>query len=157
MADPDLARPILARLTALLATPVVDAGTTTALAGRDLVGGVVAARGTWWGVVIVRSDRELARRIADGCTPPETIDASMRRIAGELAHVVVQELDPTAKLSAPVVLAADNATWVPEIAWLQARVEVHVHAQLFVVEVHRRRRSDEIPTTGAGTASGTSA
>lgn len=149
MTHTDLVQPILARLAALLATLVQDAGTRTALVGRDLVGGVVAVRGAWWGVVIVRCDRVLADRIAGRCAPPVTVDELMRRFAGELARAVVDELDPTAALSAAVALASDNATWEPTIAWLQARVEVHVAGELVVVEVHRRRRSDEIATAGS--------
>lgn len=148
MTHSDLVRPLLGRLTALLATPVQDARTRTDLEGRDLVGGVVAVRGAWWGVVIVRSDRSLAQRLAAESGPPMSVDETMRRLATDLAQVVVADLDPTAKLSAPVALASENATWVPTIAWLQARVEVQVDDALLVVEVHRRRRSDEIATTG---------
>ena len=129
--------------------PVFEIAATTELADRDLVGGVVALRGTWWGVVIVRCDRELANALLDESTQPMSTDAVMRGLAMELAPVVARHLDPSAKLSAPVALAADNAEWQPSYAVLQLRVDVHAGPHLLVVEVQRRRRSDEIPVAEA--------
>lgn len=127
----------------------MEPGHAVSLAGRDLVGGVVALRGTWWGVVIVRCDRELAHRLGEAPERPTSTDALMRRFALELAPVVATHLDPSAKLSPPVALAADNATWQPSYAVVQLRVDVRVGASAMVVEVQRRRRSDEIPTVDA--------
>jgi hypothetical protein len=139
---------IVVRLTELLAGGDGLGDRRTDLVGRDLVGGVVAVRGLWWGVVIIRCDRSLAIDLADGATASEAIDDIMRRLAALIGRVATMPLDLHASLSAPVVLAADNALWEPSQAQLQQRVEAHIDGQLVVVEVHRRRRSGEVETAG---------
>jgi hypothetical protein len=79
----------------------------------------------------------------------ESIDDVLRRMVAGLAHLVATELDPSARVSRAVTLAADNAEWQPAVASLQASVELHVGPWLARVEVHRRRRSDEVPTAPA--------
>ncbi len=139
---------IVARLTELLAGGDGREGGRTALVGRDLVGGVVAVRGVWWGVVIVRCDRPLSLALADGRADSSAIDEVMRQLAVLVGRAATRPLDPHATLSAPVVLAADNALWEPSQSRLQTRVETRVGEHLVVVELHRRRRSGELVTAG---------
>lgn len=120
----------------------------TDVSGRDLVGGVVAVRGAWWGVVIVRCDRALAVELADGLRDSLSIDEIMRRLAVLVARTALRPQDPNATFSAAVVLAADNALWVPSQARLQSRFEMRVDRHLAIVEIHRRRRSGEVETAG---------
>ena len=131
--------------------PVREASRPISLEDRDLVGGVVALRGAWWGVVIVRCDRTLAEALVDGPSVTTT-DAVLRALAVDLGSLVKQHIDPTARLGDAVGLAADDARWQPSYAVLQLRVDVQAGRHLMVVEVRRRRRSDEMPTeVGRGT------
>jgi hypothetical protein len=129
-------QPILGCLAEVLASPAALVDAVMDLHERELVGGVVAVHGAWWGVVIVRCDRGLVT------------DDLLRRLATELTRAVTDVLDPTAARSAPVLLAADNALWEPSVAILQARVDARVGEHLVVVEVHRRRPSGESPAVG---------
>jgi hypothetical protein len=147
--DPSLAERVRVHLRRVLARyvagEIVEQLEPTSVHGRDLVGGVVAIRGAWWGLVVLRCDRGLALQLHD-VDEAVSVDGLMRRVCTALAADIAESLDPAAQRSRAVALAIDNAEWVPESGVLQATAEVRVDRWIARVEVYRRRRSDEVPT-----------
>jgi hypothetical protein len=138
----DLASALVAVLERRFGEVRVDASPDVETA-LDIVGAVVPLRGRWWGVVLMKCERALVEDLA--ARTREFVDAVLRDLVLELGRAVRPHLDPTGTLGAPISLDGENSGWQPRSSVLVSRTALSVAGRALVIEIHRRRRSDEVP------------
>lgn len=127
-----------------LSIPVEPTKVIVARDPSEVVGVVVPLRGRWWGMAITRCDRRIPQEIAErrGTGRYGDFDAAVRWLGLEIAKAVRRTLDVTAELGDAIVLAGDEAMWVPTNATLDAEVCLKSGDRTIVVSAFERTRSD---------------
>ncbi|HET6584170.1 MAG TPA: hypothetical protein VFG69_11995 [Nannocystaceae bacterium] len=128
----------------VLATPPVPTKVIVAKPLAQVIGVVVPLRGTWWGMAVTRCDRAIADQIAAvrGTGRYGDFDVAVRWLGLELAKAVRRTVDLTAELGDAIVLAGDEAHWVPKNGMLHTEACFRVGDGNLVVSAFERTRSD---------------